>query len=85
MSDTPDLTWDNPFLRNIPMVAIVRMEGPNNGSLLTTPDTKSQRVFFRIGNNRTFPSLMNDVELMPTTGGLSKVLGFDDLLPLTLR
>lgn len=85
MSDKPDLTWDNPFLRNIPMVAIVRMEGPNNGSLLTTPDTKSQRVFFRVGNNRTYPSLMSEIELMPDNGGLSKVIGFDNLLPLTLR
>lgn len=84
MSDKPDLTWDNPFLRNIPMVAVVRMEGVNNGSLLTTPDIRSQRVFFRVGNNRMLPRLMGDVELMPTTNGLSKVIGFDNLHPFSL-
>lgn len=67
------------------MVAIVRLEGPHNGSLLETPDIKSQRVFFRVGNNKTFPRYMPEVELMPTSGGLIKAAGFDNLLPLSLR
>lgn len=85
MSDTPDLSWDNPFLRNLPMVAIVRMEGLNNGSLLSTKETRAHRVFFRVGNNRTFPSISEDVELMPQGGGFDVAVGFDNLLPYTLR
>lgn len=67
------------------MVAVVRMEGPNNGSLLSTKETRSHRVFFRVGNNRTFPSVPDDVEIMPQGAGFNKAVGFDNLLPLTLR
>ena len=73
--------WDNPFLRNMPMVAIVRQKGVKNGESVVSDEIRSKRVFFRVGNNVTVPEISADVEIMPGEAGINQVAGFDNLTP----
>lgn len=73
--------WDNPFLRNMPMVAIVRQKGVKNGESVVSDEIRSKRVLFRVGNNVTVPEISTDVELMPGEPGVDQVAGFDSLMP----
>ncbi len=75
----PIYGWDSPFLRNLPMVAIVRQKGVRNGHVVISDETKSKRVFFRVPNNLVKPSIVGNVEIMPTNTALDKVMGFDRL------
>lgn len=79
--NTPILGWDNPFMRNIPMVAIVRQKGFKNGESVVSSEIRSKRTFFRVGNNVTVPEISADVELMPGTTGADQVIGFENLNP----
>ncbi len=78
MSATYD--FSNPFLRNMPMVAIVRATSVKNGSVTTTPDTECKRVFFRVANNRAFPGPTGEPEIMQEGKAMDKLYGFDNLL-----
>ena len=78
MSATYD--FSNPFLRNMPMVAIVRATSHKNGDATTTPDTECRRVFFRVSNNRTYPAPLGEPEIIPTGKAIDKLFGFDNLL-----
>lgn len=77
--NTPIKGWDNPFLRNMPMVAIVRQKGVKNGEAVVSSEIASKRQFFRVGNNITVPAVSADVEVMPSQTGLDQVMGFDNL------
>lgn len=85
MSDatTPLTGWDNPFLRNMPMVAIVRQTVVKNGETIVSDETKSKRVFFRVPNNRVVPAPVGDIEIMPSHDSRDKLHGFDNLKPFT--
>lgn len=76
------VTYDfkNPFLRNMPMVAIVRATSNKNGELSTTPDTACRRVFFRVSNNRLVPAPAGKREIMHGGNALDALYGFDNLL-----
>ena len=78
MSATYD--FSNPFLRNIPMVAIVRATTRRNGEVITTPDTQCRRIFFRVGNNRVFPAPAGQPEVMASGKAMDAFYGFDNLL-----
>lgn len=90
-NQVPDTSWSNPFLRNMPMVAIVRQKVVRNGEVLYSPDSQSKRVFFRVPNNREVPAapLGPDgmpQEIMPASvtgagGSLDQLYGFNDLKP----
>lgn len=92
----PDTGWTNPFLRNIPMVAIVRQKVVRNGEVMYSDDTRSKRVFFRVPNNRAIPPQNstdangNPGEIMPSAitgvggGAIDSLYGFDRLLPFYL-
>lgn len=56
----------NPFLRNMPMVAVAQNVKVVNGEVIKTPLTESRRVFFRVPNNRTYPPLAPTKEIMPS-------------------
>ncbi len=77
----PILDWNNPFLRNMPMVAIVRQKGFRNGENVVSDEIKTKRVLFRLTNPITVPAMLEDIELMPTNTALDDVLGFNDLAP----
>lgn len=77
MSATYD--FSNPFLRQLPMVAIVRATSRKNGEVTTTPDTQCRRIFFRVGNNRVFPAPAGEQEIMHTGSAMDAFYGFDNL------
>lgn len=77
----PIMGFDNPFLRNLPMVAIVRQKGIKNGEAVISSEIRSKRVFFRVGNNVTVPTTTNEVELMPGETFSDDVTGFTHLNP----
>lgn len=71
--------WNNPFLRNMPMVAIIRQKGTKNTHEIISEETQSKRVFFRVPNNTVYPSPIGEVEILPTNTPTDKALGFDKL------
>lgn len=71
--------FSNPFLRNMPMVAIVRATSRKNGEVTTTPDTQCRRIFFRVGNNRAFPAPAGQEEIMHKGVAMDTFYGFDNL------
>lgn len=79
MSATSDAS--NPFLKNMPMVAIARLTVYRGGVATETPDTTCKRAFFRIGNHRSYPPLSNQHEIMPSGSTLDKLFGFTSLEP----
>lgn len=83
MSDPtkPTYDWSNPFLRNMPMVAIVRQRGIKNTHNVISDETQTKRVFFRIGNNMVTPLITDKIEITPSNTTLDTRLGFDKLHP----
>lgn len=87
--DDEDLTkpikgWGNPFLRNLPMVAIVRQRVVRNGEILRGDETQSKRVFFRVPNNRVVPAFTDEGEIMPRQSQTDRLYGFNNLVPFDL-
>lgn len=84
--DEDDLTkpitgWGNPFLRNMPMVAIVRQMVVRNGEVLKGDETQTKRLFFRVPNNRVIPEFSGKGEIMPQGSQIDRLYGFDKLVP----
>ena len=71
---------DNPFLRNMPIVAIVRSVTVQNDETILSDEIESKRVWFRVGNHRTYPA-SND-EVMPCGGVKDITFGFNKKQPL---
>jgi hypothetical protein len=69
----------NPFLKNLPMVAIARVTVYRGGVPVETPDTVCKRAFFRIGNHRSYPLMSDAHEIMQTGGTLDTLFGFSNL------
>lgn len=71
---------DNPFLRNMPIVSIVRSVSVQNDEIIFSEEVESKRVWFRVGNHRTYPA-SND-EVMPCGGVKDITFGFNKKQPL---
>lgn len=88
---TPTTGPDNPFLRNMPLVAMVRPRVTRNGQVLYADETKTKRIFVRVGNWRVTPIPRNKdgttAQVMPSSvtgnqsGACDHLFGFDKLQP----
>jgi hypothetical protein len=77
VDDYTNVPWqeqDNPFLTNFPVVHIVRCVRSVSDGEITVPDSKTKRLLSRVGNNRVYPKLPVQEELLALNGALS-VLG----------
>lgn len=76
-------TYDqsNPFFNQMPFVAIVRTVVTKGGENVKGSELESQRVHFRVGNNRVFPVKTSQDEIFPTGKQVDKQHGFDKLIP----
>lgn len=77
-------TYDqsNPFFNQMPFVAIVRTVVNKGGEAVKVSELESQRVHFRVGNNRVFPVKTSQDEIFPTGKQGDKQLGFDKIKPI---
>lgn len=58
----------NPFMVDIPIVAIVKIRRQERGKIVESRDEDCKRIWFRVGQSAHRQSIMPDI--FPTTGRL---------------
>jgi len=75
MSNTLKSMHDSPFFRNMPFVVIVKGVSFQNEETIESDTKRCKRLWFRVGNNRTFP--VNENEIFDNNGSSELLYGFD--------